>query len=182
MAPGRGRRGRLRRARAALTPAAPLDLAASALRDAYARLGELSPEAAGSLTIEPRASGYLRCWLERATPEESARFATGLDELLGPVATPRYLVSRLALDERGDLGLTTRAMAGLRIATVRWHAVPADLGRLKSRAEVLAASWQAWLGPSRLVFTQRSDEGRRALAEAVAQEAGFELLLRDVWR
>jgi superfamily II DNA or RNA helicase len=175
-------RARLRRARATLTDAAPLDLAASALRDAYATLGELSPEAVGSLTIEPRASGYLRCSLERATPEESALFAEGLDELLSSVASPRYLVSRLVLDERGDLRLTARAMAGRRIATVRWHAVPADLGRLKPRAEALAASWQAWLGPSRLVFTQRSDEGRRALAEAVSQDDAFELLLRDVWR
>jgi hypothetical protein len=157
-------------------------LAASALRDAYAALGELTPEAAASLTIEPRASGYLRCSLERATPEESARFARGLDELLGPVSAPRYLVSRLVLDERSDLALTARAMAGGRVATVRWHAVPADLGRLKPRAEALAAAWREWLGPSRLVFTQRSDEGRRALAEAVAQDNPFELLLRDVWR
>jgi hypothetical protein len=175
-------RARLRRARAVLADAAPLDLAASALRDAYATLGELTPEAAGSLAIEPRASGYLRCSLELATPAESALFAGGLDELLGPVAAPRYLVSRLVLDERGDLRLTARAMAGRRVATVRWHAVPADFGRLKPRAEALAASWRAWLGPSRLVFTQRSDEGRRALAEAVSQDDAFELLLRDIWR
>jgi hypothetical protein len=62
------------------------------------------------------------------------------------------------------------------------HAVPADLGRLKPRAEALAASWRAWLGPSRLVFTQRSYEGRRAQAEAIAQDDAIELLLRDVWR
>jgi len=175
-------RGRLRRARVLLTKAAPLDLAASSLRDAYESLGELSPEAARSLTIEPRASGYLRCSLERATPEESARFATGLEELLGPVAAPRYLVSRLVMDDRGDLALTARAMTGRRIATTRWHAVPADLGRLKPRAEALATAWRRWLGPSELVFTQRSDAGRRALAEAVAQGDAFELMLRDVWR
>jgi superfamily II DNA or RNA helicase len=175
-------RGRVRRARAVLTDAAPLDLAARALCGAYATLGELTPEAAGSLTIEPRASGYLRCSLQRATPGESALFAEGLDELLGPVAAPRYLVSRLVMEERGDLQLTARAMAGRRIATVRWHAVPADLGRLKPRAETLASSWRAWLGPSRLVFTQRSDERRRALAEALSQDDDSELLLRDVWR
>jgi hypothetical protein len=86
------------------------------------------------------------------------------------------------MEERGDLQLTARAMAGRRIATVRWHAVPADLGRLKPRAETLAGSWRAWLGPSRLVFTQRSDEGRRALAEALAHDDASELRLRDVWR
>jgi hypothetical protein len=182
LAAGAWARGRLRRSRSILTDAAPLDLAARALCDAYATLDELTPEAAGSLTIEPRASGYLRCSLERATPEQSALFARGLDELLGPVAAPRYLVSRLVMESRTDLSLTARAMAGRPIATVRWHAVPADLGRLKPRAEALARSWRAWLGPSRLVFTQRSEDGRRALAEALAQDDAFELLLRDVWR
>jgi hypothetical protein len=86
------------------------------------------------------------------------------------------------MDDRGDLALTARAMTGRRIATTRWHAVPADLGRLKPRAEALATAWRRWLGPSELVFTQRSDAGRRALADAVAQGDAFELMLRDVWR
>jgi hypothetical protein len=175
-------RARLRRTRALLTDAAPLDLAAHAVCDAYAQLGELSGEAAASLAVEPRASGYLRCSLGNATPAESARFAGGLHELLGPVAAPRYLVSRLVLGDQGELELTARAMVGRPVAAVRWHAVPQDLARLKSRAEVFHAAWRRWLGPSELVFTQRSDQGRRALAAAAAQGDAFELLLRDVWR
>jgi hypothetical protein len=116
--------------------------------------------------VEPRASGYLRCSLGKATPAESARFADGLDEVLGPVAAPRYLVSRLVLSDHGELELTAGAMVGRPVATVRWHAVPQDLARLKSRADVFRAAWRRWLGPSELVFTQRSDEGRRALAAA----------------
>jgi hypothetical protein len=73
-------------------------------------------------------------------------------------------------------------MVGRPVATVRWHAVPQDLARLKRRAEVFHAAWRRWLGPSELVFTHRSDEGRRALAAAAAQADAFELLLRDVWR
>ena len=65
---------------------------------------------------------------------------------------------------------------------MRWHAVPGDLARAKPRAEPFHAAWRRWLGPSQLVFTQRSDEGRRALAEAAAQGDAFELMLRDVWR
>lgn len=174
-------RARLRRIRGVLTDAAPLDLAAHAVCGAYVELGELDAEVAASLTVEPRASGYLRCSLEKGTPEEAARFTAGLDEALGPVAAPRYLVSRLVLAGGGELGLTARAMMGRRVAAVRWHAVPADFARRKARAEAFHGAWERWLGPSRLVFTQRSDEGRRALAQAAAQGDAFELLLRDVW-
>jgi hypothetical protein len=31
------------------------------------------------------------------------------------------------------------------------------------------------------VFTQRSDEGRRARAEAAAHDGGYETVLRDIW-
>jgi hypothetical protein len=126
---------------------------------------------------------------ERAAARDRARERWRIGEpyvgeelRFGAVASPRYLVSRLVLDPDSDLGLTTRALLGGRVTTVRWHAVPADLGRIKPRAQAFADAWRRWLGPSTLVFTQRSDEGRRALAEAVAQADAFELLLRDVWR
>ena len=86
---------RARRAAARYPAAAPLDRIARAVCDAYAALGELRAEAAASLAFEPRASGYLRCLLRAATPEEAARVTAALDALLGPVERPRYLVSRL---------------------------------------------------------------------------------------
>ena len=58
---------------------------------------------------------------------------------------------------------------------------PADLGRRKERAEAFARAWAAHLGPARLVFTQRTDEGRRARAEAAAEDGGYETLVRDIW-
>ena len=76
----------------------PLDAAARAVAEAYRELGELSPEAAGSLTIEPRAAGYLRCELTKATPVEGQKFAAALDELVGVSDAPRYLVSRPLAD------------------------------------------------------------------------------------
>ncbi len=172
----------VRRARDVMTDAAPLDLAALALAAALGETGEIGAAAAASLEIEPRASGYLRCSLARGNAQENAAFSAALDELLGPVANPRYLVSRLVLDAEGDAALTLRALLGRRVGRIRWHAVPAELGRKKERAETFASAWRRRLGPSELVFTQRSDAGRRALAEAVAQDDAFELLLRDVWR
>ncbi len=59
--------------------------------------------------------------------------------------------------------------------------MPADLARRKDRAEAFARAWRRHLGPSGLVFTQRSDEGRRARAEAAAEDGGYETLVRDIW-
>jgi hypothetical protein len=37
------------------------------------------------------------------------------------------------------------------------------------------------MGPTQLVFTQRTDEGRRARAEAAAEDGGYETVVRDIW-
>jgi hypothetical protein len=173
---------RLRRASRRLPMVLPLDRAARAVVDAYRELGELSDAAAASLEIEPRASGYLRCVLTEATPEESARFADALDELAGVSDAPRYLVARpLPEPGTGAFTLLGRVLTRRPPFPVRHHPVPADLARRKERAEAFARAWRRHLGPTGLVFTQRSEEGRRARAEAAAEDGGYETLVRDVW-
>jgi hypothetical protein len=160
----------------------PLDRAARAVADAYVALGELSPEAAASVDVEPRASGWLRCSLPAATPEESARVAAALDELVGVADAPRYLVSRpLAEPGTGAAGLLGRVLLRRPPFAARLHPVPSDLGRRKERAEAFARAWARWLGPGELVFTQRSEAGRQARAAAAAEDGGWETVLRDVW-
>jgi hypothetical protein len=160
----------------------PLDGAARAVCEAYRALGELSAEAAASLTIEPRAAGYLRCELTAATPEEGRRFAAALDELAGVSDNPRYLVSRpLAEPGVGAWGLLGRVLRRQPPFAERLHPVPADLARHKERAEAFLRGWRRHVGPGRLVFTQRSEEGREARAAAAAEDGGYETLLRDVW-
>src|SRR3954452_87566 len=172
---------RLRAAKKRLPLVLPLDAAARSVIDAYKELGELRPEAA-NLTIEPRASGYLRCELPRATPEEGRKFATALDELVSVSDNPRYLVSRpLADPRRGALGLLGRVLTRKPPFEERLHPVPADLARNKERAEAFAGAWRRHVGPGRLVFTQRSEEGHEARAEAASAEGGYETLVRDVW-
>ena len=174
---------RARRAAARYPAAAPLDRIARAVCDAYAALGELRPEAAASLTFEPRASGYLRCLLRAATPEEAARVTAALDALLGPVERPRYLVSRLIAPPDPSVLTALRLAAGARGPLVEaWHAVPDDLGRRKDRAEAFAAAWRHWLGPAELAFTQRDGPGREALAAAVAQDWSYDTQRRAVWQ
>jgi hypothetical protein len=176
---------RLRRASRRLPLVLPLDRAARAVVDAYRELGELSDAAAASLVIEPRASGYLRCVLTEATPEESARFADALDELAGVSAAPRYLVARPLPDPgAGAVALLARVLVRRPPFPVRHHPVPADLARRKDRAEAFARAWRRHLGPSGLLFTQRSMSShppRRARAEAAAEDGGYETLVRDVW-
>jgi hypothetical protein len=173
---------RLGRVQKRLPIALPLDRAARAVTDAYKDLGEMSEAAAGSLEIEPRASGYLRCVLTAATPEESARFADGLDELASVADAPRYLVSRPLPDpDASALALLGRVLVRRPPFPARHHPVPADLGRRKERAEAFARAWSKHLGPSELVFTQRTDEGRRARAEAAAEDGGYETVVRDIW-
>jgi hypothetical protein len=172
---------RLRRVRAELADALPLDRAARAILDAYRELGELRPEAAASLAIEPRASGYLRCLLREATELETALFTLALDELLSPPAAPRYLVSRLLPGRAGPGRPLLRLLAGRRPFPLRWEAVPSDLGRRKDRAEAFARAWRRWLGPSELLFTHRTEAGRDALAVAGSQPVDYETSTRKVW-
>jgi hypothetical protein len=173
---------RLGRAQRELADALPIDLVVHAISDAYRELGELTDEAAASLAIEPRASGFLRCFLRSATPEESERFARALDAALSPVAFPRYLVSRLVgTPPRRPLVLLGRAIRRQPPFERRWVAVPDDFGRRKERAEVFANAWGRWLGPSELHFTQRTDEGKEALAAANAQAAEYETSTRRIW-
>jgi hypothetical protein len=172
---------RLARLRRVLADALPLDLVARAICDAYRDLGELSEQAAGSLAIEPRASGYLRCYLPAATAAESQRFTSALDGALSPAAVPRYLISRLVPTRGGGLRPLARVLARRPPFDRRWVVVPDDLGRSKKRAEAYARAWQRWLGPSELQFTQRTPAGREAAAAAGAEAAGYQTSSRRVW-
>ena len=49
-------------------------------------------------------------------------------------------------------------------------------------ASGLSIPWDvAWLPDKTMLFTQRSDEGRRARAEAAAEDGGYETVVRDIW-
>lgn len=172
---------RLSRAGRELEQTLPLDFAAHAIRDAYLELGELSEAAAQSLAIEPRASGYLRVWLRSATPEEAARFTAALNDVVDPSSVPRYLVSRLVPKPRRTGSSLLRALTRRPPFERQWAPVPTDLGRKKERAETFARAWQRWLGPTELRFTQRSEEGKDALAVAGAQAPDYEASARKIW-
>ncbi|HEX8744204.1 MAG TPA: DEAD/DEAH box helicase family protein [Thermoleophilaceae bacterium] len=173
------------RARALHGALAPLDLIAQAIAAAYVDLGEVRSEAAHSLTAEPRPGGYVRMRMSAAEPEESELFAVALDEALAPPSSPRYLLSRpVARDDDSTIAALGRAATGdFPLATWDiWHAVPADLGRRKERAQALERHWRVWVAPrTRLVFCGQRDAGQAELSAARSQDADFQLHLRTLW-
>ena len=127
-------------------------------------------------------SGYVRCVLTAATPEESQAFATALEELAGVSDNPRYLVGRpLAEPGVGASRLLGRVLTRRPPFPERLHPVPHDLARRKERAEAFHRAWRRRMGPGRLVFTQRSDEGREARASVAGEDGGYDTLVRDIW-
>lgn len=173
---------RLRRTRDAVAGPLPLDRVCAAVVDAYVALGEMSQGAAASLTIEPRASGYVRCVLTTATPDESRRFVEALDEVLSPVGNPRYLVSSLTTDPRArPLSLLVRTLLRRPAFQKQWVPVPHDFGRVKDRAQAFTKAWGKWLGPAELQFIPGSTIGHDLAASIDADRRDYETASRTVW-
>ncbi len=131
-------------------------------------------------------NGWLSCELE-APAEQSELFASCLDELLAPLAQPRWLISRLVLPvpaAAADRRRLARARALRRPveAAVAWHAVPTWLGRNRARLLAFDGAWQARVGAGRLVAA--SDAEGAALLELLRGEDPFALTsrLRTLWR
>jgi len=95
--------------------------------------------------------GRVNCSLKRAKTYEKYVFLDALQEILGPIENPRYIM--------------VRKTPLWRLIRKDYHAVPTMLGRKRDFAEYFAAMWQKYVGPTRLIYT-RTKEGRRALLHA----------------
>jgi len=107
-----------------------------------------------------RDYGFVTCSLKGGTTRERSVFLEALQELLGPIDDPRYILVR-----KNPLGPLTRK---------RYHAVPRVLGKNKDSAEHFRRMWARYIGPCELIYT-RNPEGRQSLLKARAQSisAGF---------
>lgn len=99
--------------------------------------------------------------LRGGTFYEQTLFADAMNELLGPIENPRYLITREA-----TTWTVLRTMPG--VAAADSHAVPTVLGVNKRRAQRLLDAWRRHVGPGELVFTRR-EGGRRLLLAARAR-------------
>ena len=107
---------------------------------------------------------------DRSAGEDSEVFAHALDELFGPVLSPRYLIRR---DDGRMPSLPLQIVwlplrRFLRSGNAErpvYYPVPGLLGVNRERAEVFADEWRRWVGGGQLVRAH-SPEGRRVLANA----------------
>ncbi|MDP6010946.1 MAG: DEAD/DEAH box helicase family protein [Candidatus Poseidoniaceae archaeon] len=120
-----------------------------------------------------RGGGWLRYHLHDSTEEEAELFSTSLEELLGPLKSPRYVISRSSRFME-DTWLSkmmpeilARFLRKTRTETVMYHTVPSCLASSKDRAMVFQKHWNQHIGPSELRYG-RSATGKQ-FVETVRQ-------------
>ena len=98
--------------------------------------------------------GSITLSLDGGSFHDQSLFTEALDEILGPIKTPRYLLVRYA---------------GSRKTSRRdYHAVPQGLGARKALAMELVKAWERRVGPTDLLQV-RGAEGKQLLARARAR-------------
>ncbi|WP_338315472.1 DEAD/DEAH box helicase family protein [Streptomyces bohaiensis] len=118
----------------------------------------LTDRGAAAVAVEPDGAGVLRIGLAGAPPGDSELFAIALDEAIGVVTAPRYLLPRHLAPAPGP-----RAVLRTGANAVVQHAVPTVLGENRRRADGYADAWNRYVSTGRPVWT-RSPEGTGLLA------------------
>lgn len=101
---------------------------------------------------EVTEQGTMACFLKGGNAHESSLFVSALEEIVGVIDDPRYIVTRES------------ELAGL-IAQQDFHSVPFNIARRKKAAETFHKHWLDQLGGGELIYT-RTLEGRKALLKA----------------
>ncbi|MEV6107423.1 DEAD/DEAH box helicase family protein [Streptomyces sp. NPDC051940] len=159
---------------------ADLPALACALADGLRDAG-LSPCGAEAVEVEPDGTGAYRIHLRGVPPVVSARFATAFDELISPLAVPRYLIPRYVVTASGrEAGLALYDPAPPANAVV-YHAIPSVLGENRKRVVAFARAWARWVSVADPLFT-RSPEGAGVLAaQAGASPLDATTSMRAAW-
>jgi hypothetical protein len=112
--------------------------------------------------VEP--DGSYRLSLADVDAETSRRFALALDEVLSPIASPRYLIPRYVLRSAPVRARARAWLGGTAVADgVVYHAVPAALGQNRGRAAAFATAWNTWVSAGEPVYAN-TPEGEGVLA------------------
>lgn len=103
------------------------------------------------VTTSTTREGWVSCYLEGGSSFEKTLFLDALQQVLGPIENPRYLISRNS---------TVFAFA-----RNDFHAVPEIVAERKEKAEYFQKMWKKYVGPTELIYT-RTAEGRKVLVKA----------------
>jgi len=170
-----------------LGPSSSLDDLAAAVADALVATGlvdnRLTPAA---VRVATQPDGYYRCYLEGASLQESSVFASCLDELLAPIESPRWIISRyVSAPPRnliGGLRLLVGRLARDRVgAAVVYHAVPSLLGANKPRVQAFQAAWNRRVSAGEALF--QDDPRAQAIIQLQRGEDPFAVTtqMRTLW-
>lgn len=136
---------------------------AAAVADGLHRV-DLVARGAEALAVDVDASGTYRCQLRHVDETQSRLFADALEEAVGPLRRPRYVVQRHVLAPAppgGDPVETLRRVVRgeLRPDGAVWHAVPTVLATNVVRARAYGAAWAHWVGGDATPLYTGSPEG-----------------------
>ena len=155
---------------------------ARAVADALHETG-LSPVGAEAVTTGLDDLGEYRCILDGVPPDVSATFATALDEVVSPMASPRYVVPRWVMVDEVDNADGLRVAFGrLRPDGEVWHSVPSVLGTTGARAQAFARAWDHWVGGGAALYTG-SPQGQGVLVTHRGSDPfAVTTVMRAQWR
>lgn len=105
--------------------------------------------------------GAIYCHLKGGTTYEKSTFIKSLQEIIGTIDNPRYIIIRksklLKLWSQKD-----------------YHALPELIGRKKSLASYFETLWKRFVGDCELIYT-RTIEGRKLLLKSKAKSLSYQL-------
>jgi hypothetical protein len=159
---------------------------AAAVAESLHRAG-VTADGATAVEVTAMPDGGYRATLRGSTEAESVAFAEALDEVLSPLADPRYLISRAVIDPPQTraqvLGLALRRGLGIGSHGAEvWHAVPTVLESRRDRAEVFLAAWRRWVGPGRLVYAHAPEGAGILAAQRGDDPFAITTAMRTIWR
>lgn len=117
-----------------------------------------------------RGGGWLRYHLEHASEEETEKFTKALEEVLGPLDKPRYIISRPAMYMRETW--LSKLMPEVIAKFLRkekkiiqmYHKVPSIAANSKQRAEVFLRHWNYYIGISEITYCH-TEEGKKVVED-----------------
>ena len=117
-----------------------------------------------------RGGGWIRTYLEEASEDESAKFAEAMEEVLGPLENPRYVIGRqVKLVSETWLSDLLPAVVGKYFKRKRsvlsmFHAVPRELCRNIEDARVFEQHWNWKVSPGEVQYGH-SRSGKEMIGE-----------------
>ena len=167
-------------------PQAGLEDMAMATADALHAAG-LTSRGGEAVRVEAQADGSYRARMGDVPAGESTVFTTALDEVLSPLAQPRYVIPRLIVappaGPAAACWLAARRLAGGHVpGSVVYHAVPSVLAGRKRLATEFERAWNARVSPGKIIYTG-SPEGAGVLTVQRGDDPfAVTTQIRTLWR